>query len=174
MEKLGYELLLKIWEFVTDIEEEEYWKETYRSFFQKKVMVSINPKEYFTKFVLPDIDEGWKNVNTIIVSPSSSTMELTQQEIEYQLQTQFPFDITKPTPCPNCYYHCDPLNIGSGPCGVCDSDHQIWVSWKQIQLISLNPVWKKYKRYRDFVRGVEWKEYLQEEDRYRTYLESFE
>jgi hypothetical protein len=45
--------------FLTQQSEDEYWQNVYKEIFSKKVVAKLDPKGYFSKKVLPEIDQGW-------------------------------------------------------------------------------------------------------------------
>ena len=129
---IGYDLRLEIFSNLGG--ESTYWKEL----FGHTIISQIDPREYFSKKVLSEIDKGWRLVgfNTQIGDQYSSE------------------DVIDP--CLNCYwYNSDPHALGD----ICNcSEHTKLVSWNHI--IDAYPSLKRYPRYYDFLRSKEWNAHL--------------
>lgn len=126
--------------------EHKYWQDL----FQKKVIPQIDPKGYFSRNVLPEIDEGWRLVSLYC----SSCDDCYNQG--FDISNPNCNDCMKLKPCLNCYwYNLDPYNIGN-TC-YC-SENLTLVSWKEISF-GTNQI-KKYPKYYNFICGMEWQIYL--------------
>lgn len=149
MNTLPLDIRINIFQFIED-ELQSYWK----NYFTNNIIIVLNPKIYFTKYVLPLLDKGWKNI-TIYSGPctncSLNGYRIYNQSCEYCYNSK---------PCLNYYwYNSDPYNTHGG-C-FCDGIQE-WISWDQIK--EHYPFYKqKYLNYYDFIKSKEWLNYLDQE-----------
>lgn len=133
--ELPKELVLNIFTFVTKKPIEKYWKFLYKKKFTRLVLSKINLKFYYTKFILPEINKGWKlvGINTyIFCNYCLPSREVSEGCCNCNIQI----------PCSNCYYY-DPCSFEV----YCSDEFQL-VSWKQMKGF-LSDI-GEYKNYEDF------------------------
>lgn len=153
MNILPLEVRINIFSYIED-DLTSYWK----SYFSKNIIIQLNPKEYFSKHVIPEIDMGWKYI-TLYSGPCHEC-----HADGYQVNNILCNDCIFVLPCINCYwYNSDPYDVQQG-C-YCEGK-KAWVSWKQ--LCEYFPSYKKYPRYYDLTHSLEWLSYM--ENLYNEYL----
>lgn len=133
--KLPEELILNIFTFVTKKSIDKYWNSLYKKKFTKLVLSKIDPKSYFTNFILPEINKGWKIVginNYIFCNYCLPSREVNEGCCNCNLQI----------PCSNCYYYGFCLSEFG-----CSDEYQL-VSWKHMRGFMSNI--GEYKNYEDF------------------------
>jgi hypothetical protein len=130
--------------------ERSYWQR----YFSKTVLVQLDPKGYFSRNVLPEIDQGWR-LTGLFTAPCADCRDEGYRIPNPECEICFFL-----TPCCNCYwYDLDPYGNGN----VCNcGEETVFVSWGEIteQMPDLKA---KYPRYWDFVRGAEWNAYLEDQ-----------
>lgn len=143
------EIRFNIFNYIED-ELLSYWK----SYFTTNIIIKINPKSYFLKHVVPEIDKGWKYI-TLYSEPCKSCFVNGFKTINVSCDHCLFLK-----PCLNCYwYNSDPYGTHGG-C-YCKGI-KAWVSWNQI--IEHYPSYKqKYSRYYDFIQSQELFDYLERE-----------
>jgi len=145
----------KIFSYIED-ELLKYWK----TYFSNNIIIRLNPKSYFSKNVLPEIDKGWRYV-TLYTGPCIDC-----HKHGYKHYNTLCNMCIKSTPCINCYwYNSDPFN-NNGGC-YCKGIQE-WVSWEQIGKY-YEIYRKKYPRYYDLINSEEWLTYLENEYRIANY-----
>lgn len=116
----------------------QFWQ----AYFQQYILIKIDIKLYFSKFVLSEIDQGLRLVGI-------------SDDICYNCRN-FGFNFNCHNcnlnpPCVHCYYY----YLLDSPCWCFNSN--IWVSWKDIKNYSKF----KYLRFYDFIKSKEFKNLIQ-------------
>jgi hypothetical protein len=124
----------------------EFWNE----YFTKNVLIQINTKMYFSKYVLSYIDKGFR-LSSKTTMPCETCYLSGHEEKNADCM-----NCNLDSPCLNCYWYNDTIS----PC-YC-SRELIHVSWDEVKPFIRNG--QKYNRYYDFVRGSEWKDLLEQEE----------
>jgi hypothetical protein len=112
----------------------QFWQ----SYFQQYVLINIDIKFYFSKYVLSEIDKGFRLVaidDNICIYCRKFGINLNCNNCNLN------------PPCLHCYYY----HLSTSPCWC--RDNNIWVSWKDINNYSEF----KYPRYYDFIKSKEFK-----------------
>jgi hypothetical protein len=125
---------------------QEFWKE----YFTKNILIQIDTKMYFSKYVLSFIDKGFR-LSSKTTMPCKMCYLAGHNEKNLNCM-----NCNLDSPCLNCYWY----NNSTTPC-FCTSD-LIHVGWNEVKPFIRNV--KKYDRYCDFVRGTEWKDFLDQEE----------
>lgn len=142
-----------IMDFITDKQDELYWRDLYRERFSTNVLSKINPKDYFTKYILREIDQGWRLVNIGNFRYCCYCFDNNDYD-----EDDICMNCSMQEPCANCYIYNNSNIDFRYECNC--SLNPMHVSWKQIRYFDDN--WLKYEKYRDFLRSDEWKETLLE------------
>lgn len=143
-EYLPQELKIKIFSNLGG--EDQYW----RDLFQRTVVPQLDLKDYFSRHVLSEIDEGWRIVGLY----SSPCMECYNEG--FRIPNPDCNECFRLEPCINCYwFNPDPYDLND----TCDcSENLELISWKHISAGTNDSV--KYPRYYDFIRGEDWQAHL--------------
>lgn len=120
--------------FISNKSEEEYWIETYKEIFSKRILSKIDPRGYFSQYVLSHIDLEYKLVAIdhcqfcdycfSIIEESRNT-NINHDDRFNQSQNNC-HNCNMVQPCLNCYYY------GFEECNHYRSEKLEFVSWKQI------------------------------------------
>lgn len=138
---LNKDLESQVFNFLTQQSEEEYWQTLYKEIFSKKVMAQLNPKGYFSRNVLPEINQGWMlvGINQYIFCETCLPDRMTHQDC-----CNCAMDI----PCANCYFY-------DGQCGTC-SEHLEFVSYKTMHAfipeLAMYPNYISFRKANTFVQ----------------------
>lgn len=140
----------------------EFWTE----FFNNKVLSILDPKGYFSKYVLADIDLGYRLCSKAIIPCATCYYS---DEID-ELTGKGNINCTNCSlvePCINCYWY----NNTPTPC-FCQNE-LIHISWKQVRpfLKLSSEKNNSYDKYRNFLKSVEWKEQLKINNFYMNELD---
>lgn len=143
---LNYDLRYEIFSYLGG--EKMYWKDI----FSKIIISQLDPQGYFTKHILPEIDQGWQQVGVRIGICYECYYNKGFRILNPYCDKCYKIDL-----CQNCYwYNTDPYNLGN----ICEcSDWQISIKWKDI--MEGKKILEKYPRYKDFQNGDEWQSYLE-------------
>jgi hypothetical protein len=149
-----YEIQENILEFIIETNEESYWQLVYKNKFSKEILSKIDIKMYFKKYILSNINQGWRLTGIVNDCPCIFCYELGHLEPNPVCCNCF-----LRQPCGNCYwYNIDIFNSGNG----CDcSKELVYINWKQIKPFLRNGY--KYNTYYDFIHGKDWKDSLLEQ-----------
>lgn len=149
MNNFPIDIRIQIFNYIDD-ELKSYWK----NYFSNKIIILLNPKDYFSKHILPLLDKGWKFI-TLYSGPCRDCYQKGYKS--YNKTCSYCFNLV---PCFNCYwYNSDPYNTHGG-C-YCNGIQE-WVSWDQIK--EFYPSYKlKYVNYYDLIRSQQWLNYIKQE-----------
>ena len=149
MDSLPLVIRVHIFNYIED-ELSTFWK----SYISNNIIIKLNPKYYFSKKVIPEIEKGWKYI-TLYSGPCIDCHNNGYRS--YNTSCNLCLNLV---PCINCYwYNSDPFNNNSG----CHCNGiQKWVSWEEIGN-HYDTYKKKYPRYYDLINSQEWLTYLENE-----------
>ncbi len=149
LNQLPSELKNHIYEYIPN-ELYLYWK----YIFSRYVLSKINIKSYFNSFILNHINKGWRLVSIFYTSCSSCPF---RNFDNYKYCIYCKKELI-PRPCLNCYWsNLDPYNNYN----LCYCSNIVkLISWNEIKYFY--PQYK-YNSYYDFLKGQEWKNFLNRE-----------
>ena len=161
---IPYEIQENILEFIIETNEDSYWQSIYKNKFSLEILSKIDIKMYFKKYVLSNINQGWRLTSILKNCPCLFCYDIGYLEPNPECCNCF---LTQP--CGNCYwYNIDYLETGVG-C-FCSTE-LIPICWKQIHAFLRNGY--KYNTYYDFINGSDWKKSLQEQEQLLNSLNQY-
>lgn len=152
---LPTEIQNTILDFLSEIDDYRY-QEFWKKYFNISILSKLNLKDYYKKYILSEIDQGYRLVAKRI-DPCYDCFE--NGHLEPRINCQ---NCQKLYPCLNCYWY-NPIELYSCYC----QNDLYHISWKDIKPFIKNG--NKYERYIDFIRSKEWKDLLErhEQDQYQ-------
>ena len=133
---LPTEILSQMLEMITSLSEEEYWDSVYRTKFSTEVLSKIDPKGYFSLFVVPKLNHGWElvGIGKYFFCDTCLPERHTHENC---------CNCNMNLPCLNCYCY------GWYHCGLHNDEYQL-VSWKHVQGFFYTRENKMYESFEDY------------------------
>lgn len=121
-----------IYNYLINANEEEYWKDLYKTKFNKYILSKIDIKLYYKNYVLSEINKGWilVGINKYIFCDECNKYRQTQENC---------CNCSICLPCANCYWY--------GGCEYCAEQWEM-ISWNT--MYGMIDELKKYRNYAEF------------------------
>jgi hypothetical protein len=144
--QLPTEIISQMLQTLTLLPEEQYWQEVYKNKFSTEVLSKVNPKGYFSQYVIPKLNHGWELVG--IGKYIFCDTCLPEREIQENC-----CNCHMHLPCANCY------SYGWYSCYGCSNEYQL-VSWKQMQGFSIQKMENSIKIMKILTKKIKCEEFL--------------